>query len=373
MKLLCAVIFAYCLSSCVTATQVASVSPSDTLTVSFAKWHKNSSAAVSMTFDHTWGRMVEWERTVPKIVADSVLPVDFDYTSGYIYDNNQHLLARDTLQKLGIAFFAHGHRHINNDTLSYEQAKANFLECRDSMRSIGINPLVYAYPGGYGYKTSTQRAAEDAGFLAARMFDPLESPHVLPNAVQTVDWYRLPTLMMFRKEFQDLHDFLRVNRTIVNNTAQLVPHLRENTRLGAWLILTYHMIGPTDNENTYEVRDLLADIGAIRSQRTWLVRMQDAVVYLREKEAARLSIEHRRNASGRLEKVILSLNDGLPDDVYSLPLTLLMTSPVQWKGKTLRAYPINNPNSPQMLVPAEDGALMLTIPPDGKQYVVIAE
>ena len=101
--------------------------------------------------------------------------------------------------------------------------------------------------------------------------------------------------------------------------------------------------------------------------------MQDAVVYLREKEAARLSIEHRRNASGRLEKVILSLNDGLPDDVYSLPLTLLMTSPVQWKEKTLRAYPINNPNSPQMLVPAEDGALMLTIPPDGKQYVVIAE
>lgn len=375
MKIACVlVIMGYCLVACVTPAPVAIVSPpSDTMTVSFAKWHKNYTSAVSMTFDHTWSRMVPWENVVPKIVADSALPIDYDYTSEHYWSVYQKRNAVDTLHKiLGIAFFAHGHRHINNDELSYEDAKANFVECKDSMKAIGLNPLIYAYPSGYGYKASTQQAAKDAGFLAARMFDPLESPYILPNNETVPDWYRLPTLMMFRKEFQDAYDFLRVNKTIINNTSQLLPHLKQNTDLRSWLILTYHMIGPTDHENTYEVRDLLSDIAAIRAEKPWLVRMQDAVVYLREKEAVNVTLEHIRDSQGTLQSVILSLDDALPDNVYSLPLTLILTTPLQWKGKKLRIFAENDAVQKQLLE-REKQVLMLTIIPDKKRYVIIAE
>ncbi|MCU0424139.1 MAG: hypothetical protein MUF71_00800 [Candidatus Kapabacteria bacterium] len=374
MKILCAIIFLCAsLTACVQPAPVVTTIPRDTLTVSFAKWHKNAPSALSMTFDHTWSRMVPWENVVPTIVADSALPVDYDYTSEHYWSIYQKRNAIDTLHKrLGIAFFAHGHRHINNDELTYEEAKANFLECKDSMMAIGFKPLIYAYPAGYGYKASTQKAAQDAGFLAARMFDPLESPYIIPQEQSKPDWYRLPTLMMFRKEFQNSVSFLKDNTTIINNTAQLIPHLKQNTALRSWLILTYHMIGPTDNENTYEVRDLLTDIAAIRAEKPWLVRMEDAVVYLREKEAAKLTLEHRHNSAGKLERVILQLDDNLPDDVYSQPLTLLLQTPLQWKGKRLRAFAENDAMLRQLLEPAQE-AHMLTVKPDGKRYVVIAE
>lgn len=365
------------LASCATPSSAIVSQQQDSLRVRLAKWQYNRSSAVSMTFDHTWGSMQEWELWLRRTIADSALPVDFDYTSGYIYDTRQQRCAADTLsRRLGITFFAHGHLHVNTDMMSYDEAKANFLQCRDSMLSLGLKPLIYAYPGGYGYSLNTRNAARDAGFLAARMFSPLESPYILPDdndITTTLDWYKLPTLTMFSQKFHAHSPLLRYTNTITHNTQELIPFLEENIRHHSWLILTYHAIARLDEENSYEASDYLTDISAVRARGSWFARMQEVVLFLREKASARLRAVQVRNNAGMLEKVFVSLDDGLLDNVYDVPLTVLISPPSYWQNMRLIAFPEANPDARQILIPTNDNDWILTIKPDGKQYIVIAE
>jgi len=70
----------------------------------------------------------------------------------------------DSLIPLGTSYFGHGHHHVNHDSMSYDAALADFKECYEVMKSFGMIPVSYAYPGGFGYHIATQNALHDAGF-----------------------------------------------------------------------------------------------------------------------------------------------------------------------------------------------------------------
>ncbi len=369
----CFALTTFLLSACVSSGGLVIPSEQDSCSISIAKWQSDRPSAVSMTFDHAWGYADVGEMWLRRVIADSVLPADFDYTSSYIYEVRQQRCAADTLQRLGISFFAHGHLHVNTDAMSYVEALANFRQCQDSMRSLGMKPLLYAYPGGYGYNPSTRKAAEDAGFLAARMFAPLESPYILAEGGATIDWYRLPTLTMFSRAFQAHSPLLQKGTTITHDTEELKPFLSENVRRGSWLILTYHAIGRNDEENSYEMHDFLTDITAVRAHDCWFARMRDVTLYTREREVAKMTLECRRDTNGRLEQVLVRLEDGLPDDVYDVPLTVVVTPLLAWQGKKLRAFPQDNPNAAQTLVPCRAASWRFTVLPNGKTYILTAE
>lgn len=41
------------------------------------------------------------------------------------------------------------------------------------MVDLGLKPISYAYPGGFGYHLSTKSALKRAGFLSARKFEKI--------------------------------------------------------------------------------------------------------------------------------------------------------------------------------------------------------
>ncbi len=369
----CFILIALLLSACSSLGGLVVPSEQDFFSISLAKWQNGCSSAVSMTFDHAWGYADAGEMWLRRVIADSVLPADFDYTSSYIYEQRQQRCAADTLQRLGISFFAHGHLHVNTDAMSYGEALANFRQCQDSMRSLGMKPLLYAYPGGYGYNPTTRKAAKDAGFLAARMFSPLESPYILAEGSSITDWYRLPTLTMFSRKFHAHSSLLQNTTTITHDTQELKPFLGENVRRGSWLILTYHALGRDDEENSYETNDFLTDIAAVRAHDCWFARMRDVTLYIRERQVAVLIVESKHNADGRLEQVLVGLDDGLPDDVYDIPLTVIFTPPSSWLGKKLRAFPKGKSNDVQILTLSRNGAYRLTMQPNGQSYIITSE
>jgi hypothetical protein len=310
---------------------------SDTAHITLTKWQGNHTAAFTITSDHAWGYMEPWEKWFRNVIADSALPVDVDFTSSYIYSPLQTKCLTDTLLPIGCGVFAHGHFHTNTDAMSYDEALQNFQRCATELRALGIAPLVYAYPGGYGYNPTTRNAVRDAGYLAARMFSPLESPYIAPDtALQPSDWYKLPTLTMFSRNAHDTDPLLKHGTNLVHNTRELIPFLDGALSRRAWLITTYHAINrPTGN--MYEPEDFLTDIAAAHARDLWIVSFNHATLYLYERSRARLEIMQNYGSDGHVRSVVVHVEDGLADDIFSVPLTLLLTLPASWNGKQVRA------------------------------------
>jgi peptidoglycan/xylan/chitin deacetylase (PgdA/CDA1 family) len=330
----------FILYSCSTANPVAgtnTASEADTAIVVLTKWQGNHTAAFTITSDHAWGYMEPWEVWFRRVIADSALPVDVDFTSSFIYSPLQTTCLTDTLLPIGCGVFAHGHLHVNTDTMTYNEALQNFRLCAEKLRALGIAPRVYAYPGGYGHNPTTRQAARDAGYLAARMFSPLESPYIAPDsALQPEDWYRLPTLAMFSRAAHDTDPLLKNATNLIHNTRELIPFLDGALARRAWLMATYHAINRPWN-NTYETDDFLRDVAAAHARDLWMVSYNTATLYLYERSRARLETTHNRDSAGRLQSIVLRVEDGLADDVFAVPLTLLITLPESWNGKQIRA------------------------------------
>jgi hypothetical protein len=166
---------------------------------------------------------------------------------------------------------------------------------------------------------------------------------------------------------------LQNGTTLTHDTEELKPFLSENVRRASWLILTYHAIGRNDEENSYETHNFLTDIAAVRAHDCWFARMRDVALYAREREAATITLDCRRDTNGRLEQVLVRLEDGLPNDVYDVPLTVVVTPPLAWQGKKLRAFLEGNPNAAQTLVPCRTTSWRFTVQPNGKTYILTAE
>ena len=254
--------------------------------ITIAKWHNNHAAAISLNYD-SGGMISENDRTVQGLILTYGLHLDYELVTADLPDWKLNYILSSMIPD-GFTFFGHGHRHINHDVLSYEQANDSFRQCYETMVEIGLTPVVYAYPGGMGYTDHVRKALADAGFLSGRMHHTKyhKDPYIVPDDVRSPDdWYELPTLVM-----QDITDAPDAAYSI-NDTEELIPYLDETLRRGAWLICTYHGIGDGPGTGHYKMPIFTTDLREIQDRDFWVASINDATLYVREREHAEASID----------------------------------------------------------------------------------
>ena len=92
--------------------------------------------------------------------------VDFELVTGSLSDAKLERMRWLEAHRLG--FFGHGARHVSHDRLSPEEARRSARSCYETMRSLGLEPVAFAYPTGHASRPSTRDAVREAGFLSAR-------------------------------------------------------------------------------------------------------------------------------------------------------------------------------------------------------------
>ncbi|HVO76077.1 MAG TPA: hypothetical protein VMT35_18780 [Ignavibacteriaceae bacterium] len=132
------------------------------------------------------------------------------------------------------------------------------------------------------------------------------------------------------------------NYASINNTSELIPFLDNCLEKTAWLIITYHSIEFYEGYGFYEMEDFKSDMFAIKSRDFWNVSMNQAVLYIKEKEKSELSVQYWKNKYGDVENVLIYLNDNLPDDYYDQPLTISFDLPSNWINRGLGLFKNEN-------------------------------
>jgi peptidoglycan/xylan/chitin deacetylase (PgdA/CDA1 family) len=337
----------------------------DAADVRIAKWTDDHRAAVSVTYDES-DLMSPGQRRVHHAFLALGVPVDFELVTGWVTrpeeDRIRWLTAR------GFRFFGHGTRHVNHDALDPDEVRQSITGCYQAMKQLGLKPVAFAYPGGHGDLPRTRAAVRDAGFLSARMFRAAarRDPYIVPDDVrEPLDWYALPSLVMMGHAFDSRHH-------AVDDTAELVPYLDGAVRRTAWLILTYHSIDKPKGYGFYPLAGVQSDVEAIKGRDIWVASINDATLYVRERAAARVSSRWIERAGAR-SALEVSVADGLPPDVYDLPLTLVVRPPASWRGHRAEVRDLRDRTVTLHEVPADGREFLLAVRPDATTYAIKAQ
>ena len=112
-----------------------------------------------------------------------------------------------------------------------------------------------------------------------------------------------------------------------------------------------------------------SDVGAIKARDIWIASINDATLYVRERAAAHVSSRWIERAGAR-SALEVSVTDGLPADVYDLPLTLVVRPPASWRGHRAEVRDLRNRTVTLHEVPAHAGELLLAVRPDATTYAI---
>lgn len=301
-----------------------------TISIKIAKWYNNHKGAISITNDDNV--LSEPQREAQQFLIKNGMTMDYEMVTSEWSTNTKKLnYFVDSLAKLGFGYYGHGDHHINHDSLSYHDDLIDFKKCFDAIRSYGLQPVSYAYPGGFGYHIATQNALRDAGFLSGRMFEKLDftDPYIVPGDEKAPkNWYTLPTLIMQSIDYDGCV-------VCVNNTQELIGYLDECVRKTAWIIITYHAIDMPGRFGFYYLKDMKEDFLAIKVRDLWQSSMNNVTLYIREREKAHVSAYLQRDENGLVDTIRVNLIDNLPEQVYNQPLTVIFNIPPYWIGENL--------------------------------------
>ena len=295
-----------------------------------ARWYNNRAAAVSITYDHG-NPVTKSNKRINKFVIDNGLTMDYEIvTHSYLRTRyGKKNLFREVITP-GLGYFGHGHKHIDHDQLSYEEALASFKKCYQTISDFGLKPIAYAYPQGGGNKPETRKALADAGFLCGRLHfsNGMTNPYIVPDVqLEPEDWFALPTLVMQDKG-------TRQCKKCVSTNEELIPYLDETIRRGAWIILTYHAIGEENQYGFFKLEEFKKNIYSIKERNFWNASMNAVTLYIRERLHAEVKLvpvlKHKK-----IEEILVTVADGLPNDIYDQPLTILLDLPGSWINKPL--------------------------------------
>jgi len=273
----------------------------DGFSLHITKWYNNHTAAISITNDAGAPHVLQ-EQKVQEEILKRNLTMDYELVTYNLRDEVREYFI-DYLIPNGFGVFGHGHKHINHDELSYEEAYDSFKKNYELMVEMGMTPISYAYPTGGGWRESTQRALADAGFLSGRNHRTRyhDRVNIVPgNTMAPDNWYYLPTLVM-----QD-YNFAQ-NEEAINNCAELIPYLDDALDNTAWLIKTYHAIGNESGWGFFDWDEFIKALDEIKSRDFWSVSMDNATRYIKQRKTARVD-----------------LYDTSDDDIYSLDMELLL-------------------------------------------------
>lgn len=311
------------------------LNPSTNLDVKVTKWFNGHVAALTITYDA--GHPLQYD--VNKILIDHGLACDYELVTALYAQRPLYLDYLKSLLPLGFGYFGHGHEHMDHDLLTYQQAYESFKHCYDLMQSWGLKTAAYAYPNSAGFEPETRLALKNAGFLASRMHmylgrarESMINPYIVPDsAMEPSDWYALPTLVM-----QD-YDFAKCE-PCVNNNDELIPYLNETIEKTAWVMLTYHSIGLEKNYGFFKLAEFEKNVITIKQYDFWNATMNRAVLYIMERKNATVTSKITKDLIGNASEIEMTLSDGLPNDFYDQPLTLVFNTPQGWIGKNIYLF-----------------------------------
>ncbi|MFC1525839.1 hypothetical protein ACFL6X_03390 [Candidatus Latescibacterota bacterium] len=314
-----------------------------------AKWRGGRSGAVSITYDAPWGTHDDHYLATDAAIARG-LSMDIEMVTWIFTQPKRAPLLETYHQELlsqGIHFFGHGHTHALHDTMTYEEAYSSFSTCFGLMTAWGFSPRAYAYPGSAGLLESTQRANREAGFICARgsTLEPDTWLLLADGATDTLNWQYLPSVPMGNGSYR-----------YVQSHSELSPILDQAVERRAWVILMYHAIGIPEGWGYYPLDEFVADLDYIASQDLWCANLDRAALYALERQALQVQVA---TVPGRRGDYELTFSDGLPDEVYSEPLTAILRfgvlSPAQVR--------IDPPVGSGQPVPVVDGVALLDLLP----------
>jgi len=327
--------------------------------IRIAKWHNNHSAAISITND-AGSVSGSGEKIVQNLVEKYGLNISYELvTDLYLKDSVRLNYLYDTYLPRGFGYFGHGHTHINHDKLSEDEAYNSFKECYNSMIKMGLKPISYAYPGGFGYHIKTQRALKRAGFLSGRKFEKLDFDNPLimaENNNQPSNWFLLPTLVMQAYEYQYCS-------ICINNTSELIPYLDKAIEKNAWLILTYHSIGQTEAYGYYYLDDFENDLRSIKARDFWVASMDDITLYTYQRNAATPILINKRSEFGDIVEIEMEIKHELDKSIFNIPLTVIVELPPGFESTNLRP---KNGITEFKLLKKNDHSIMMSIYPNQK-------
>ena len=349
--------------------------------ITVAKWLDDHTAAISITY----GAVPRGPNRIDDLVLDMGLTLDYEMVSqrylgrlpdwvahdltqlipevfpGQLYDRltDSEIAYGLSLTDHGFGFFGRGHWHVDHDALSYAQAYDSFRLNYEVMERLGLKPVAYAYPRGAGEEAETQQALADAGFLAGRR-SAGQSPYVVPDdETAPENWFSLPGVTMESIDFRQCE-------WCINDTRELVPLLNGALDRTAWIIPVYHNIGWTEGWGYYEWEDFQTDLRAIAARDFWVAPMNDVVLYLREREHAEVTMQVSER-DGVTSRIAFVLADGLDNDRYDQPLTVLFTPPADWFGA---AVEVTRHGRLVARIPAFTEEAAITLLPDEEPYLL---
>ena len=327
----------------------AAPAPSSAPALSIAKWFDNRSAAVSITYDapprpdspvdglaSELGLVLDYEMVTQRHIDRVPDWVEHDLTElvgrtvpGKLKKRaeERHIEYGRRLVAQGFGYFGHGHWHVVHDALTYAQALDSFRLCFRVMEQLRLKLVAYGYPGGSGHEEETQRALAEAGFLAGRLagLQHGQSPYIAPHSAKAPEnWFYLPALAMDGDH--------RRCPDCINNTEELLSILDTALERKAWVIPVYHKIGRDGKaQASYPWQRFEKDMRAIAERDFWVAPMNDVVLYLREREKAEATLEAVAE-NGLTRRIEVVLADGLDNDRFDQPLTLILNPPSDWDG-----------------------------------------
>ncbi len=313
----------------------APASPIHAFNATIAKWYHNHTAAISLTYDD--GDFASKNnRRINKFVIQNGVTLDYEIvTADFLKSSYGRTLLKEEFIPLGLGYFGHGHTHIPHDSLSYEEALKSFTLCFETMKSLGLKPVAYAYPNGAAKKNTTRHALAASGFLSGRLHfsKAMTEPYIVPDAkVEPEDWFALPCLVM-----QD-YSFNHCDRCVSNNE-QLLPYLDATIAKKAWIILTYHAIGDEKGYGFFKYEEFQKNIYDIKKRDFWVASMNAITLYLREYAQAQVYMiaipESKNKHKNKIKEIQIMVSDGLPNLTFDHPLTVLFDLPKSWVNKSL--------------------------------------
>ncbi len=282
--------------------------------VKVAKWYNAHPAVVTITYDigfHLDQRVLKVVDEVRKLD----LAMDFEVVTEF-YEKPQFRylvdIMREDLIPGKIRFFGHRHTHDNHDEMTFDEAYTSFKTCFDLMKTWGLEPIVYAYPGSKGYLPRTQLANKLAGFIAARgsLIDAYQTFICEGEVSEPENWFYLPSVTMGSTD-----------PAYVNNNAELIPILELNSAKGSWIILMYHSIDFVGGWGYYPMSEFLLDIQKIESMDVWSGNFDNVTKYIYQKNAFEYETEFIKQTPQYFDYRVI-FKDYLPNNVFNHELTI---------------------------------------------------
>lgn len=324
------------------------------------KWPKGRRAAVSITYDAPFGTHPNHHLATDAVLARGMTMDVEMVTAIFSTPKNRHLLEdiQDQLISRGIHLYGHGHRHIDHDSLSYEEALADFRLCYELMNQWGLRPRAYAYPGSAGRLARTQLANRQAGFLCARgmSLNPADFCICPGDTTAPANWYYLPSVVLTQDE----------SINYINSYEELEPILADALERRAWVILMHHAVGIPEGWGYFPLADFERELDYLASRDFWSGNMDMAALYIKERNAFAPQLGRVKKKKGR-HSFALVLADGLDNSVYDQPLTLELRFDTRLQGDTLHVEP---PIEGRSDFPVVGNILRLEAIPDEQTYLL---